>query len=51
MLYALSQLIEWFLVEVLGMGFLSECRFWEALHRSFYAMITVLGQVFFEHEV
>lgn len=51
MLYALSQLVEWFLVDVLGMGFLCECRFWEALQRSIYAVITVLGQVFFEHKV
>lgn len=51
MFYALSQLVEWFLVDVLGMGFLCECRFWEALQRSIYAVITVLGQVFFEHKV
>lgn len=50
MLYALSQLVEWFLIDMLGMGFFSECRFREALHRSVYAMITVLGQISFESE-
>lgn len=48
MLYALIQLVERFLIDMLGMGFFSECRFREALHRSIYAMITVQGQISFE---
>lgn len=48
MLYAFSQLVERFLIDVLGMGFFSECRFREALQRSVYAMITVMGQISFE---
>lgn len=51
MLYALRQLLEWLLTDVLGTGFFNECRFREALHRSINSVITVLGQISFEYKV